>query len=153
MGASPRTCGTSEGSRPKTSDSRRVNSTRAQPGLTFDTGALIALERRRRAVRKVYATAIAAGFPITVPTVVVTEWWRAGLREKERAAILRSLRVEPLFEHVARLAGVALGLVRGAGAVDSIVMASAALRGDTIYTCDLGDLKALREGVPGFAGV
>jgi predicted nucleic acid-binding protein len=123
------------------------------PGITFDTGALIGLERRHHAMRKVYATAVTNGVPITVPAVVVTEWWRAGLREKERAAILRSVRVEPLTDYAARLAGVALGLVRGAGAIDAIVMASAALRGDTVYTSDPGDFIALREGVPLFAVV
>ncbi|HTJ84677.1 MAG TPA: hypothetical protein VL400_23320, partial [Polyangiaceae bacterium] len=74
-------------------------------GLTFDTGALIALERRHAAIRKVYVTAIAREVPITVPTVVVAEWWRAGAREKERATLLRSLRVETLQESTARLAG------------------------------------------------
>ena len=123
------------------------------PGITFDTGALIGLERRHHAMRKVYATAITNGVPITVPAVVVTEWWRAGLREKERATILRSVRVEPLTDYAARLAGVALGLVRGAGAIDAIVMASAALRGDTVYTSDPGDFNALREGVPQLAVV
>jgi predicted nucleic acid-binding protein len=125
----------------------------ARPGLTFDTGALIALERRRDAMRKVYAAAIAAGFPITVPSVVVTEWWRAGRREKERLVLLRSIRVEPLFDHVARLAGAALGLTRGAGAIDAIVMASASLRGDTVYTSDARDLTALQHAVPSFSSV
>lgn len=122
-------------------------------GLTFDTGALIGLERRHHAMRKVYATAIANGVPITVPAVVVAEWWRAGLREKERAMILRSVRVEPVTDHVARMAGVALGLVRGAGTIDAMVMASAALRGDSIYTSDPKDLTALREKVPQFAAI
>jgi predicted nucleic acid-binding protein len=131
--------------------SLRVASTR--PGLTFDTGALVALERRHHAMRKVYAAAITAGFPITVPTVVVTEWWRAGRREKERLAILRSVRLEPLFEHVARLAGEALGVTRGAGAIDAIVMASAALRGDTVYTSDVGDLAALQRAVASFSSI
>jgi predicted nucleic acid-binding protein len=125
----------------------------AKPGITFDTGALIALERRRDAMRKVYAAAIAAGFVITVPTVVITEWWRAGHREKERLVILRSVRLEPLFEQVARIAGAALGLTRGAGAIDAIVMASAALRGDTVYTSDPHDLAALQRANRGFAAV
>jgi predicted nucleic acid-binding protein len=122
-------------------------------GITFDTGALIALERRRDSMRKIYAAAFSNGFAITVPTVVVTEWWRAGHRKKERLVILRSLRIEPLIEHVARLAGVALGRTPGAGAIDAIVMASAALRGDTVYTSDPGDLATLRGANPSFAAV
>lgn len=122
-------------------------------GLTFDTGALIGLERRRHAMRAVYATAVAHQVPITVPAVVVAEWWRAGLHEKERTMILRSVRVEPLTDHVARLAGVALGLVRGAGTIDAIIMASASLRGDVVYTSDPLDLARLQAAVPQFGNV
>lgn len=122
-------------------------------GLTFDTGALIGLERRRHAMRAVYIAAVTHLVPITVPAVVVAEWWRAGMHEKERATILRSIRVEPLSDYVARLAGVALGLVPGAGTIDAIVMASASLRGDTIYTSDVDDLATLQVSVPHFANV
>jgi hypothetical protein len=40
-------------------------------GLTFDTGALIALERRKQSMVHVYTTAQRAGVRITVPTVVL----------------------------------------------------------------------------------
>ena len=122
-------------------------------GITFDTGALIALEARRLAIRKVFHTAVAQGVLITVPAVVVTEWWRAGAREKQRAELLRATFVEDLDKHLAILAGGALGTVRGATPIDAIVMASAALRGDTVYTSDPRDLEALRRGVPAFAAV
>jgi predicted nucleic acid-binding protein len=122
-------------------------------GLTFDTGALIGLERRRHTIRKVFDTAIAHDVPIVVPTVVIAEWWRRGAHDKERTAILRAVRVEALGVHLARLAGIAVGLVPGAGTIDAIVMASAALRGDTVYTSDLDDLARLRDHVPEFAGV
>lgn len=122
-------------------------------GITFDTGALIGLERRRDLMRKVYAAAVISGVAIHVPAVVLTEWWRAGRLEKERLAILRSLQVEMLGERVARLAGAALGRTPGAGAIDAIVMASAALRGDTVYTSDPNDLTSLRDANPSFAAV
>jgi predicted nucleic acid-binding protein len=123
------------------------------PGLTFDTGALIALEARRLTMRKAFHAAIANRVRITVPTVVLAEWWRAGVHEKERATLLRSVHVEDLAAHVAKLAGAALGQVRGATAIDAIVMASAALRGDAVYTSDPKDLEALRRAVPAFAKV
>lgn len=122
-------------------------------GITFDTGALIGLERRRHAIRKVFATAVEHRVPIVVPTVVIAEWWRRGAREKERTMLLRAVRVEPLDAYVARLAGIAVGLVPGAGTIDAIVMASASLRGDTVYTSDPDDLGMLRDHVPEFAGV
>jgi predicted nucleic acid-binding protein len=123
------------------------------PGLTFDTGALIALEGRKLAMTKVFHTAIAHGVPITAPAVVVAEWWRRGDREKQRATLLRAVYVESLDKHLAMAAGVALGTLRRATAIDAIVMASAATRGDTVYTSDFGDLDALRAGVPAFARV
>jgi predicted nucleic acid-binding protein len=114
------------------------------PQITFDTGALIGLERRRPHVRRLHQTALLEGVAVVVPSVVIAEWWRRGKREKERAQILRTLVVEPPSEHVARLAGVAVGIVR-AGVVDAIVMASASLRGGVVYTSDLEDLERLTE--------
>lgn len=81
---------------------------------------------------------------MVVPSVVIAEWWRQGKREKERAQILRTLVVEPPDERVARLAGIAVGLV-GAGVVDALVMASASLRGGLVYTSDPDDFDRLAE--------
>ena len=57
--------------------------------------------------------------------------------------------VEPLFEDLARTAGEAVGAVKGAGAIDAIVMASAASRGDRVLTSDFDDLDRLRLYFPG----
>lgn len=115
-------------------------------GLTFDTGALIALERRRQRIARVYRVAVEDGIPVTVPTVVLAEWWRG--RTAARDTIVRGLRLEPLGAHIAKLAGEALAAVRGSGAVDAILMASAALRGDVVYTSDLPDLQSLQAFFP-----
>jgi hypothetical protein len=42
------------------------------------------------------------------------------------------------------LAGEALAAVAGSTAIDAIVMASAAQRGDLVYTSDIDDLERLR---------
>jgi predicted nucleic acid-binding protein len=123
-------------------------------GLTFDTGALIGLERSRHLMRKVYDVAVGHDVRITVPSVVVAEWWRAGQKEKERAKILRSVAVEPITDLVARLAGVALTLTPRAQTIDAIVMASAAQRANEIvYTSDPKDLELLRDSVPQFSAI
>jgi predicted nucleic acid-binding protein len=123
-------------------------------GLTFDTGALIGLERARHSMRKVYDTAVTHDIRITVPAVVVAEWWRLGIKEKHRAQILRSVTVEATADYIARLAGVALTLVPGAQTIDAIVMASASQRsGEVVYTSDASDLTLLRDGVPQFVSV
>ena len=115
-------------------------------GITFDTGALIALERRRQRMIEVRQAALRAGLRVTVPAPVVTEWWRG--RTDLRDDLLASVRVEPLTEAIARLAGESLAQVKGATAIDAIVMASAALRGDVVYTSDVTDLERLRAYFP-----
>ena len=115
-------------------------------GLTFDTGALIALEHRRQRMKEVVERAIAVEQPITVPADVVGEWWRG--RTDRRVRILAAVDVEVLTESLAKRAGEALAAVPGATLVDAIVMASAASRGDVVYTSDVGDLEALQRYFP-----
>jgi len=114
---------------------------RVKNGITFDTGALIALERRGQRIRKVLERATEQKVRITVPAAVVTEWWRS--RNDVRQLILAGVRVEPLSESLAKVAGEALAAVKGATVVDAIVMASAAQRGDVVYTADVADLAKL----------
>jgi predicted nucleic acid-binding protein len=81
-----------------------------------------------------------------VPADVVAEWWRG--RSDIREHILGFVDVEPLTDALARLAGEALAKVRGATTVDAVVMASAAQRGDAVYTTDIDDLERLRAFFP-----
>lgn len=115
-------------------------------GLTFDTGALIALERRRQRIARIYTTAVADGLLVTVPAVVVSEWWRG--RSDVRETMLRGVRVEPIDAELAKTAGEALSAVQGSTVVDALVMASAARRGDVVYTSDFDDLERLRSYFP-----
>jgi hypothetical protein len=119
----------------------------SRPGITFDTGALIALERRTQRIWEIYRTAMHDLVAITVPVAVVIEWWRGRTDARER--ILAGLRIEPLHLALAQAAGEALGSVKSTSAVDAVVMASAALRGDVVYTSDVGDLERLRSHFPG----
>ncbi|HKQ69486.1 MAG TPA: hypothetical protein VJT73_09110 [Polyangiaceae bacterium] len=115
-------------------------------GLTFDTGALIALERRTQRIWDIYRTAMHDAIPITVPVPVVIEWWRGRADVRER--ILGGVRIEPLHLALAQTAGEALATVRSASPIDAVVMASAALRGDVVYTSDVMDLERLRRHFP-----
>jgi len=110
-------------------------------GITFDTGALIALERRGQRARKILERAAEEKIRITVPAAVITEWWRG--RSDTRERILAAVRIEPLSEDLAKVAGEALAAVKGATPIDAIVMASAAQRGDLVYTTDVSDLAKL----------
>lgn len=98
-------------------------------------------------MRDVVERALVRDMPITVPADVVGEWWRG--RTDVRDAILDSVDVEPLTERLAKLAGEALASVPGATLVDAVVMASAATRGDVVFSSDGEDLERLRGYFPG----
>jgi hypothetical protein len=115
-------------------------------GITLDTGALIALERRRSRMARLYSTAVQDGLVVSVPAAIIIAWWRA--RTKAREIILRGVRVEPVDVALAKLAGEAIAGVPKATALDALVMASAARRGDVVYTSDVGDLEKLRDYFP-----
>ena len=112
--------------------------------FTFDTGMLIALERRKQhAVRALRAIVRRDIVPI-VPAVVHVEWWRG--RTDAREEILEMVEIEQMPRALCRAAGEALATVRGATLVDAVVMASAALRGGGIvYTSDPDDLLLLQR--------
>lgn len=114
--------------------------------ITFDTGALIALERNKQRVVQIFQSIVRRGEDITVPSVVIAEWWRG--RTDLREDILESVVLEPLSPRIAKVAGEALASVRGATAIDAIVMASAASRGDVVLTADVHDLEKLRSFFP-----
>ena len=115
-------------------------------GVTLDTGVLIALERRGQRAIALFQRALERDLVITVPADVVGEWWRG--RTDLRVTLLQSVDVEPLTESLAKLAGEALAVVRGATLVDAIVMASAAQRGDVVFSSDLDDLQKLQRHFP-----
>ncbi len=116
-------------------------------GVTFDTGMLLALERRKHAAWVRYRRLLEAESTITVPAPVLGEWWRG--RTDLREALLESVDIEPLTDAIARLAGEALARLPEATIVDAFVMSSAALRGDVVYTTDFEDLERLRTAFPG----
>ena len=115
--------------------------------FTFDTGMLIALERRKHRATEAFRNIVRRGSLPVVPAVVYAEWWRgrSGVREE----ILDAMTVEDMPPTLCRAAGEALGAVRGSSLADAVVMASAALRsGGIVYTADLDDLDRLRRYVP-----
>lgn len=113
-------------------------------GLTFDTGALIAIQRRDIRMGVIFETATTDNVTITVPTPVISEWWR-GASRRHFEKILEGLTVEPFDEQLAKAVGETLAAVDGSTFVDAVVMVSASLRGDTVYTSDPRDLFRIRD--------
>jgi len=115
--------------------------------FTFDTGMLIALERRKQRATEAFRNIVRRGFLPIVPAVVYVEWWRG--RSNIREEILAAVVVEDMPPSLCRAAGEALGAVKGSTLADAIVMASAALRGGgVVYTSDADDLKQLQRHFP-----
>lgn len=117
--------------------------------FVFDTGALIAAERRKeRALRFLRLVHVGAA-EVIVPLPVVAEWWRG--RTDERELVLGALRVESSIE-VHKAAGVALAKLEGTDArltIDAIVMATAAMRDAVLITQDPDDFARLAAHFPG----
>lgn len=116
------------------------------PAITFDTGALMALERRKERAMKVYTHARDRGLIVAAPNVTLAEWWRG--RTDRREAVVRGLLIEAVSDEVMKLAGMALSRVRKATAIDAIVAAFAAQRTGIVYTGDVDDFEALKSFFP-----
>jgi predicted nucleic acid-binding protein len=116
------------------------------PAITFDTGALIALERRKKRAMKVYLHARDRGLVIAAPNVTLAEWWRG--RTDRREAVLRGVLIEPVPDEVMKLAGLALGKVQGPTVVDAIVAAFAVQSTGIVYTSDVTDFQSLQAFFP-----
>jgi predicted nucleic acid-binding protein len=115
--------------------------------ITFDTGALIAIERRKDRMLRVLRAAEQTSTPIVVPAVVLAEWWRK--RPPARMVLLLdAVTIEPVDARLARIAGETMAAVPGATTIDALVMASAALRGGVVYTSDVGDLTRIGRRFP-----
>ncbi len=119
-------------------------------GFVFDTGMLIALERRKLRATRFLLLALHDRIPVRVPAPVFSEWWRG--RTDRREDIRRSFELVSPTEDVLRLAGEALSKVKGTFeggiVVDALVMACAATQGDTVLTGDADDLARLSQFFP-----
>lgn len=116
--------------------------------VTLDTGVFIALERKQRRALVLWKAWERANVTLTVPAVVIAEWWRD--RQWDAARWLSGVEVEAVDEALARIAGEVLGELRlgREHTIDAIVMASAAQRGDTVYTSDFDDMARLATRFP-----
>lgn len=112
-------------------------------GVSFDTGVLIAIERRDSVAWKWLRRATERGIPPLVSTAALAEAWRGG-RQTWLGRALRGCEVAPVSESLARAAGVACGAT-GAETLDAVIAGTAAARGATLLTADLGDMLALAD--------
>jgi predicted nucleic acid-binding protein len=119
-------------------------------GLTLDTAALIALERKRKGMSEVVKAAEGAGTRFTVPANAIAEWWRG--RTDRREQVREMFVVQAVDEKIARLAGEALAWcgarVDDRITIDATVLATAALHGPNLYSGDFEDMDRLKGFFP-----
>lgn len=115
------------------------------PGLTFDTAALIAIERGDPRLQALLDEAALADTTIAVPAGVIAQAWRGSARQARLARFLSlpNVEAEALDDFRARAAGVLCGRSGTADVVDASVVVCARTRGHTVVTSDPGDLTRL----------
>jgi len=116
------------------------------PGITYDTGALIAAERGDDRLWTLHRRALERGVVPSVPAGVLAQGWRGG-PQPQMSRLLAGCRVEDFDESRARSAGAACGLSGTSDVVDAAVMVGAAARDDLVVTSDAADLSRLREAL------
>jgi len=117
----------------------------SQTALTFDTGALIALERGNgRMIALLQEVSVRSG-RVRVPAGVVGQAWRDGTRQVVLARFLRSRQVEikALDADLARACGELCRAAQTSDVIDASVVITARQHRDTIVTSDVDDLQRL----------
>ena len=116
--------------------------------MTYDTGALIAAERRDPWMLVIHRRAVDNGVRPVVPAGVLAQVWRGGSgRQAGLARMLQQCQVEPLAEGLAKQVGVALQKTGSSDVVDASVVVSAIGRGDDVVTSDPQDIQYLLDAL------
>jgi hypothetical protein len=102
------------------------------PGVTYDTGALIAADRNDRRMWALHVGFVAEEVVPTVPAPVVAEAWRGGSRQASLARMLAGCEIEAMTAEQARQVGVLAGRADHDDVVDATVVEGAARRNDDV---------------------
>ncbi len=111
-------------------------------GVVYDTGALVAAERRDDNMWNLHRRLLDQGVEPVVLSVVLAQAWRGG-PQAQLSRLLKGCVVEALAENAAREVGRLLAANRTSDVVDAAVVVSAISRGDLVVTSDPDDLSGL----------
>ena len=123
------------------------------PGVTYDTGALIAAERGASRLWQLHEEYLAYGITPVVPSPVLAEAWRGGSRQARLVHLLKSCEVEAMTEDRARAVGVLLGKARFDDVVDAAVVEAAARRGDVVVTSNEVHIRQLARAAQAYLDI
>lgn len=117
----------------------------AEVGITFDAGALIALERGNARMVALLQLLARRGGSIRVPAGVAGQAWRGGARQAVLARLLASpeVQVPSLDLAMAQASGELCAATGTSDVIDASVVLVAREHGDAIVTSDVEDLRRL----------
>jgi predicted nucleic acid-binding protein len=120
------------------------------PGVTFDAGGLIALDRNDRRVVVLLARARETGARITVPATALAQAVRRPERQVGLARLVRqpTTDVTDLDRVDATNVGRLLAASKTSDIVDAHVVICARRTGQNVVTSDPGDLRLLDPAIP-----
>lgn len=117
------------------------------PGVTYDTGALIAAERGDQRMLDLHEGYLAQGVTPVVPAVVLAQAWRGDPRQAPLFRVLKRCEVEPMTKDHAKAVGELLRRAQFDDIVDASVVVGAVERGDVVVTSDAAHIARLADAL------
>ena len=114
--------------------------------IVYDTGALLAAERRNPDLLALHDELTAARIRPIVPVVVLAQAWRGG-PQHQISRVLKACDIVPDDERTGRAAGVACAAAGTSDVVDAVVVATAVRHQAPIVTSDPGDLAYIADAI------
>jgi predicted nucleic acid-binding protein len=116
------------------------------PTIVYDTGALLAAQRRNPNFLALHDELTTARIRPLVPVVVLAQAWRGG-PQHQISRVLKGCEILPADQRTGRAAGVACGASGTADVVDAIVVATAVQHQASVVTSDPEDLTHLADSI------
>jgi predicted nucleic acid-binding protein len=116
------------------------------PAIVYDTGALLAAERRNPDFLALHDELTAARIRPIVPVAVLAQAWR-GRPQHQISRVLKACDIVPDDQPTGRAAGVACSASATADVVDAIVIATAIRHQAPVLTSDPRDLAHIADSL------
>lgn len=114
--------------------------------IVYDTGALLAAERRNPDFLALHDELTSAHIRPIVPVVVLAQAWRGG-PQHQISRVLKGCDILPDDQRIGRAAGVACAASGTADVVDAIVVTTAVQHQAPVVTSDSGDLALIAGSI------
>lgn len=116
------------------------------PAIVYDTGALLAAERRNPDFIALHDELTSARIRPLVPVAVLAQAWRGG-PQHQISRVLKGCDILPDDERAGRAAGIACAASGTSDVVDAIVIVTAVRHQAAIVTSDPGDLSQIASSI------